>query len=77
MLNKLATPIAFNAVSIFFICAALQANENSLYRNWETTGGDPGITRYSELDQINTSNVAQLEVAWIYNSGDAGTNSTI
>ncbi len=56
---------------------SVNANDHSVYRNWETVGGDPGITRYSELDQVNTTNVSQLEVAWTYQSGDAGERSTI
>src|SRR5919201_6384253 len=38
--------------------------------DWRVTGGDPGNTRYSTLNQIDTSNVAQLRVAWIYHTGD-------
>ncbi len=34
-------------------------------------GGDPYGTRYSPLDQIDRSNVDQLEVAWTYHTGDA------
>src|SRR4030095_6381825 len=40
------------------------------YRRWETSGGDKGVSHYSELDQINQTNVHQLQVAWIYKSGD-------
>ncbi|MDA7916855.1 PQQ-binding-like beta-propeller repeat protein, partial [bacterium] len=47
------------------------------YRDWSTVGGDAGITRYSSFDQINRSNVSQLEVAWTYESGDAQGRSTI
>ncbi len=56
---------------LFLLTAALHANDDSIYHTWRTVSGDPGITRYSTLDQINRSNVAQLEVAWTYNSGDA------
>lgn len=38
--------------------------------DWPTTGGGPGNTRYSTLDQINTTNVAQLRVAWTYHTND-------
>ena len=38
--------------------------------DWRVTGGSPGNTRYSPLDQINTGNVAQLRVTWIYHTGD-------
>jgi quinoprotein glucose dehydrogenase len=39
--------------------------------DWRTTGGDPGNSRYSPLDQINRRNVASLKVAWVYHTGDA------
>jgi quinoprotein glucose dehydrogenase len=38
--------------------------------DWPVTGGDPGNSRYSPLDQINRQNVGRLRVAWIYHSGD-------
>ena len=31
---------------------------------WGVYGGDPGHTRYSQLDQIDSSNVEDLEIAW-------------
>ena len=34
------------------------------------TGGDPGNSRYSALDQIDTTNVSRLRVAWVYHTGD-------
>jgi quinoprotein glucose dehydrogenase len=37
---------------------------------WEHWGGDAGGSRYSKLDQINTGNVSQLSVAWMYRTGD-------
>ena len=33
---------------------------------WEVYSGDPKGTKYSALDQINHSNVSQLEPAWTY-----------
>ena len=39
--------------------------------DWPTTGGAPGNSRYSPLDQINRGNVSSLRVAWTYHSGDA------
>jgi quinoprotein glucose dehydrogenase len=43
--------------------------------DWRTTGGDPGNSRYSTLDQINRTNVGTLRVAWIYHTGDVPPNS--
>ncbi len=41
-------------------------------RNWSTYLGDPGRRHYSTLTQINKRNVAQLQVAWTYDTGDRG-----
>lgn len=38
--------------------------------DWRVAGGEPGNSRYSTLDQINTTNVQQLRVAWIYHTRD-------
>src|SRR6476661_7093673 len=38
--------------------------------DWRVAGGDPGNTRFSSLNQINVSNVAQLQVASVYQTGD-------
>ena len=38
--------------------------------DWRVAGGDPGNTRYSSLDQINRTNVAQLRPVWTYHTGD-------
>jgi quinoprotein glucose dehydrogenase len=39
-------------------------------QNWVHVGQDPGHTKYSTLDQINTSNVATLQRVWTFNTGD-------
>jgi quinoprotein glucose dehydrogenase len=39
--------------------------------DWPTFGGPVGGGQYSELNQINPSNVDDLEVAWVHNSGDS------
>ena len=41
-------------------------------RDWIHYGGDPGGSKYSTLDQINTTNVAKLERAWTVHTGDTG-----
>ncbi|HEX9875239.1 MAG TPA: pyrroloquinoline quinone-dependent dehydrogenase [Gammaproteobacteria bacterium] len=38
--------------------------------DWPTFGGAPGGGQYSPLDQINTENVGELEIAWVHHSGD-------
>jgi glucose dehydrogenase len=39
-------------------------------QEWAHVGGDPGSTKHSPLDQIHKGNVAQLEVAWTFDTGD-------
>jgi len=39
--------------------------------DWPAHGRDSGATRYSPLDQINRANVAKLERAWTYHTGEA------
>jgi glucose dehydrogenase len=45
-------------------------------QEWHFYGGDAGGMRYSPLEQINKKNVAQLKMAWLYDTGDFsdGTN---
>jgi len=40
--------------------------------DWPAYGGGPFGDHYSALAQINRANVKQLEVAWIYNTGETG-----
>jgi len=51
------------------LSATLQAAEP--YREWTVYGGGGDSIRYSSLDQIDRTNVARLEVAWTYDTGDA------
>lgn len=41
-------------------------------RDWRVYLGDKASTQYSTLDQITRDNVAQLQVAWTYDTGDKG-----
>ena len=45
------------------LCGLVQAE------GWAVWGGDAGGTRYSPLDQINTENVGDLEIAWQIRTG--------
>ncbi|MBD3627534.1 PQQ-binding-like beta-propeller repeat protein [Cyclobacterium sp.] len=44
--------------------------------DWATYLGHPSGNQYSTLDQINKSNVAQLELAWTYKTGEAANYQT-
>ena len=53
-------------------CAILLAGcRNAPNPDWPAHGGDSGHTQSSALAQITTENVARLQVAWTYRSGDA------
>ena len=45
-----------------------------IFRTWPRSQGDNGSRRYSALQQIDKSNVHQLEMAWTYRSGDGAQN---
>ena len=40
--------------------------------DWPSYGRDPGGSRHSPLTQIDRENVARLEVAWTFHTGEAG-----
>tara|TARA_R100000005_G_scaffold95945_2_gene79677 strand:- start:5398 stop:7308 length:1911 start_codon:yes stop_codon:yes gene_type:complete len=42
-----------------------------LAAEWPVYGGDPGGRHYSAASDINVDNVAQLQVAWTFRSGDS------
>jgi quinoprotein glucose dehydrogenase len=42
--------------------------------SWSRSHGDAGNMRYSPLNQINVSNVKDLQIAWTYRSADGNAN---
>jgi len=49
--------------------AQMRGTENGEWRYW---GGDEGSTRFAPLDQIDPSNVADLEIAWRWKAANYG-----
>ncbi|NNU34654.1 PQQ-binding-like beta-propeller repeat protein [Mucilaginibacter sp. S1162] len=49
----------------------LSKAQTNINTGWEVYGGSKKSIRYSSLKQINTTNVKQLQVAWIYHTEDA------
>jgi len=47
------------------------------YRGWEAYGGNKENNHYSALTQIDTNNVAQLQIAWSYHTGDSASGTQI
>ena len=56
---------------LIFVCApAAHAQQGATDGEWRHYGGDSGHTKYSPLAQIDTSNFAELEIAWRWKSVD-------
>ena len=43
---------------------------------WPAYGGDPGSTKYSDIADIDRSNVRQLEPAWEWQTGESAIAAT-
>lgn len=53
-------------------CAGVRVVAQEAGADWTVMGGEPGNTHYSALKQINRANVAKLEVAWSFDTGEGG-----
>ncbi|WP_299529913.1 PQQ-binding-like beta-propeller repeat protein [Ulvibacterium sp.] len=65
--NKLF--LCLGVATMAISCGKNREKTSSVFTDWEVTGGDPGITHFSELEQIHKGNVAQLRPAWTFSSG--------
>ncbi|MCH2613405.1 MAG: PQQ-binding-like beta-propeller repeat protein [Opitutales bacterium] len=74
MMNK-RIPSTLSIVAISLIAGLLatsckKADPHGSGADWAYYLGHPSSSQYSTLDQINRSNVGQLEVAWSYDTGE-------
>ncbi|HET7116729.1 MAG TPA: pyrroloquinoline quinone-dependent dehydrogenase, partial [Hanamia sp.] len=60
-------------ILITLIISSCTSNQKDLYQNWNVYGGTKDALHYSSLTEIDTNNVDQLKIAWVYHSGDADT----
>ena len=69
---RLRASLALMAAAAFAAAVVNAQNPSTALRagNWEHVGQDPGGTKYSTLDQINTGNVKSLQKAWTFHTGD-------
>ena len=65
-------------LAVFLIACRAEptTDPTETYTTWNSYLGDPGRTHYASLEQINLSNVNQLEVAWEYHAGVQGTGGS-
>ncbi|MBC8451798.1 MAG: PQQ-binding-like beta-propeller repeat protein, partial [Rhodospirillaceae bacterium] len=59
--------IGLAAIALITLSGTAALSEES---RWSTYAGNSGGQQFSALDQINTDNVGQIEVAWQYRSGE-------
>src|ERR1700704_4814916 len=60
--------ISIAIISCLPVCC--QRKSSKEFTSWQIYRGDEGSNAYSQLNQINTGNVNQLKVAWVYRSGN-------
>jgi glucose dehydrogenase len=53
-----------------FVFGLVTVAADATAQEWSYYGATQSGTRYSSLDQINRNNVEDLEVAWIYRTGE-------
>src|SRR5687767_15469476 len=59
-----------NLVLLTMTTTALLGLAKQNHKQWSDYGGGPDSSHFIALDQINKSNVGQLQVAWVYPPGD-------
>ncbi len=59
--------------SVILLLGACLVTLSGAAQDWPYYRGDQGGSGFSALEQINTDNVGELEVAWQYRSGEAET----
>ena len=61
-------------VSVFALAAPAAAQLGTADGEWRVYGGDAAHTRYTPLDLIDRTNVADLEIAWTFEARNFGPN---
>ena len=67
LLSGTAAVLALSATAVLANDSVKEATANPA--QWAIQTGDYANTRYSNLDQINASNVGDLRVAWTFSTG--------
>lgn len=57
----------FSLLVLMLLCGCSRQPEKK-YTDWRIYGGSYANLKYSDLGQVDTGNVSQLEMAWIYHS---------
>ena len=66
------------AVAAFALAGSSAAAQTGTSEGqWPTYGGDLASTKYAPLDQIDASNVGDLEIQWRWQTVDAWVSKTV
>lgn len=66
------TPVLATYVLLALALSELAAGEVNAHADWVHYGGGQHGMQYSSLSQLNTGNVARLEEAWRFRTGELG-----
>jgi len=58
-------------ITLFIINSLVSCKKDPQEKDWPVYLGDNSSSQFADLKQINSKNVRDLEVAWIYSTGDA------
>ena len=76
-MNKISSLKIISAIIIVALVWIACKNNNNTdeaeYSGWKKATGNSNGNKYSSLTQIDTNNVAQLQVAWEFHTGDDDT----
>lgn len=71
-------PLLKQALVLFIISLCIAScKQTEDYATWQVYGGNKENNHYSSLKQIDTNNVAQMQVAWTYHTNDADSMTQI
>ncbi|PRY89063.1 PQQ-binding-like beta-propeller repeat protein [Mongoliibacter ruber] len=76
-MHRISLFLLSTSLTILFGCSPKDPHPTQDYSQWRTFGGTYDAARYSGLSHISKDNVKDLEVAWVYNKGDATERSQI
>jgi glucose dehydrogenase len=68
--NRFRLRWALYCLGFSLVAYGVNAQTGKQGRDWPVYGGDPGGNKYSSLNQINKTNVADLEIAWKWSTGE-------
>ncbi len=76
-LSRLAKAVCCRLVYGLLLSLCVMTSAYAADTDWPVHDGDKHGTRYSELGQINSSNVHRLKLAWSYRTGEMRRHSDI